>query len=245
MRILKLTLAYDGSRFVGWQRQAEGESIQGCVEEILARFEGGQIVVHGSGRTDAGVHALAQVASAEVTFAHDTGAVMRALNAQLPEAIRVLSVEDADADFHARFSARSKTYEYRIRHAPVADPFARAFEWHLGGRLDVGAMQRAADAVMGTHDFTAFRSVGTETATPVRTISLSEVAVDGPRLIYRVTGNGFLRHMVRTLVGTLVAVGRGWRPVEDMTALLQGAARGQAGATAPPHGLFLVRVDYD
>src|SRR6187549_562643 len=119
MRVLKFTLAYDGTRFVGWQRQAEGDSIQGLLEIALARFEGGPVTVHGAGRTDAGVHALGQVASVRVTCGHDTATLTRALNAQLPEDIRVLSVEDADAGFHARFSARSKTYRYMIRNAPI------------------------------------------------------------------------------------------------------------------------------
>jgi tRNA pseudouridine38-40 synthase len=244
-RTLKITLAYDGTRFVGWQRQAEGESIQGLLEDALARFEGAPVVAHGSGRTDAGVHALGQVASAQVTLTHDAAAVLRGLNAHLPQEIRVLAVEEAPADFHARFSARSKSYEYRIRHARVADPFERLYEWHVTGRLDTAAMRDAARLLVGTHDFAAFRSVGTDPPDTIRTLASSEVMVDGARVVYRTTGDGFLRHMVRAIVGTLVEVGRGWRSVDNMTHLLNGGVRGDAGATAPPHGLFLVRVDYD
>ena len=244
MRTLKLTIAYDGTRFVGWQRQAEGESIQGLLETALARFEGAPVVVHGAGRTDAGVHALGQVASLRVTCAHDVATLTRALNAQLPEDIRVLQVEDAAEDFHARFSARSKIYEYRMRHAPIADPFTRAYEWHVGTGLHVDAMRQAAAALVGTHDFASFRSVGTDTEGTIRTITRSEVIDDDALLRYVVEGNGFLRHMVRAIVGTLVEVGRGWRLPDDMEALLARGDRGAAGATGPPHGLFLVRVDY-
>jgi len=190
MRVLKLTLAYDGTRFVGWQRQAQGESIQGALEHALARFEGAPVTVHGAGRTDAGVHALGQVASARVTFTHDVATLTRALNAQLPEEIRVLRVEDAASDFHARFSARSKTYEYRMRHAAIADPFTRAYEWHVGQGLDVDVMRTAAAALVGTHDFAAFRSAGTETDGTIRTITRSCVIDEGPVLKYVVEGDG-------------------------------------------------------
>jgi tRNA pseudouridine38-40 synthase len=138
-RVLKFTLSYDGTRFVGWQRQREGESIQGLLEDTLATFEGAPVTVYGAGRTDAGVHALGQVASARVTFRHQASGLARALNAHLPPEIRVESVEDAPADFHARFSARSKTYRYQIRNAPVASPFDRSYVWHLPERLAIEA----------------------------------------------------------------------------------------------------------
>ena len=245
MRTLKLTLAYDGTRFVGWQRQAAGESIQGVLEEALARFEGAPVTVHGAGRTDAGVHALGQVASVRLTSAHDVETLTRALNAQLPEDLRVLDVVEVHADFHARFSARAKTYRYQIRNGAVASPFDRAYVWHLPERLDVAAMRAAAHVLVGRHDFAAFQSVGTSVPDSVRTITQSGLRVDGDLLLYEVTGDGFLRHMVRAIAGTLVEIGRGWRRPENMAALLQGGTRAQAGATAPPHGLFLVRVDYD
>lgn len=245
MRTLKITLSYDGTRFVGWQRQAEGESIQGLLEDALARFEGGPVVVHGAGRTDAGVHALGQVGSARVSFSHDPATLTRALNAHLPPDIRVVSVEDAAEGFHARFSAGGKTYRYRIRNTPVADPFDRAFSWHLPEPLSVDAMNRAAAALVGTHDFGAFRSVGGEPSTPVRTVTRSAWQQAGGLLTYEISGDGFLRHMVRAIVGTLVEIGRGWRQPEEVAALLARGSRADAGATAPPHGLFLVSVDYD
>jgi tRNA pseudouridine38-40 synthase len=244
-RTLKITLAYDGTRFVGWQRQAEGESIQGLLEDALAKFEGGPVTAHGAGRTDAGVHARGQVASAAVSFPHPVDTLVRALNAQLPEDIRVLEVADAPADFHARFSARSKAYRYQLRAGSVGDPFTRAFVWQLAERLDVAAMREAAAKLIGTHDFAAFQSVGTETSTTVRTITRSDIVLGGADMAYEIAGDGFLRHMVRAIVGTLVEIGRGWRPPASMAQLVDGGTRAEAGATAPPRGLCLVRVDYD
>ncbi len=263
-RTLKLTISYDGTRFVGWQRQAAGESIQGLLEDALARFEGAPVTVHGAGRTDAGVHALGQVASVQLTCAHPADALLRGLNASLPPEIRVTRVEDAAPDFQARFSARSKTYRYVIRNAPIVSPFERAYVWHVPEPLDVDAMREEAAALVGTHDFAAFASAGGETKDTTRTIIRSEVLMFDPNLeprtpnpqppttnhqpgllAYEVTGTGFLRHMVRALVGTLVEVGRGWRPAASMSSIVAGRERADAGATAPPHGLFLVRVDYD
>jgi tRNA pseudouridine38-40 synthase len=244
-RNLKITLAYDGTRFVGWQRQAEGESIQGLVEDAVARLEGKAITAHGAGRTDAGVHALAQVASVRVTFAHDAATVLRALNATLPPEIRVTAVEDAAPEFHARFDARAKCYRYQIANVPVASPFTRAYAWHVPEPLDRAAMSQGAAALVGTHDFAAFQSSGTEVHTTVRTLTRSTWLDESGLLVYEVTGDGFLRHMVRAIVGTLVEVGRGWRsPAQVPESLLAGGSRAQAGATAPPRGLLLARVEY-
>ena len=247
MRTLKLTLAYDGTPFVGWQRQAHGVSIQGLVEDALARFDGAPVTVHGAGRTDAGVHALGQVASARIAASHPPDVIARALNASLPPEVRVTSVEDAAEEFHARFSARAKTYRYVIRNGPMASPFERAYVWHIQDALNRDAMREAAAVLVGTHDFGAFRSVGGEVRTTIRTITESGFTrQDDPGLLaYEITGDGFLRHMVRALVGTLVAIGRGQRPASSMAALLAGANRAEAGPTAPPQGLFLVRVVYD
>jgi tRNA pseudouridine38-40 synthase len=256
MRTVKLTIAYDGTRFVGWQRQASGESVQGWLEQVLGRLEGEPVIVHGAGRTDAGVHALGQVASVSVRGTHDAATLLRALNAQLPPDIRVRKVEDVPDGFHARFSARRKTYRYLIRQAPFADPFERAFAWHVSGPLRLPDMIAAAAVLHGTHDFAAFRSTGTDVTTTVRTIYRSELRASAPQedqagnagvlLTYEVEGDGFLRHMVRTIVGTLVDVGQGRRSPASVTALLQpGSTRAQAAATAPAHGLYLVGVEYD
>lgn len=257
-RVIKLTVAYDGTDYVGWQRQAEGESIQGLLERGLSRLEGAPVAVHGAGRTDAGVHALGQVASAHISCRHEVQTLTRALNATLPEDVRVVQVEDVPVDFHARFNARAKTYRYQLRSGGIASPFERRYVWQVAGPLDVPAMQTAAGALVGTHDFAAFQSTGTHVPSSVRTITRSHLAASPrapahelfapcapPPLVYEVTGNGFLRHMVRAIVGTLVEVGRGRREAGSIPALLAGASRDAAGATAPPHGLFLVRVDYD
>ncbi len=253
-RNLKLTISYDGTRFVGWQRQAAGVSVQGLLEDALGRFEGAPVAVHGAGRTDAGVHALGQVASARMTSAHPLDSVARGLNACLPPDVRVIDIQEVAADFHARFSARSKTYRYRLQTSVVASPFERAYMWHVPVALDVAAMRVAARALVGTHDFAAFQSTGSETTGTVRTITesvIGEAVAEGwrdstaPFLVYEVSGDGFLRHMVRAIVGTLVEIGRGQRTEASIAALLEGGSRSQAGITAPPQGLFLVRVVYD
>src|SRR5918995_5675838 len=227
-RNLKLTLAYDGTRFVGWQKQASGESIQGLLEAALARLEGAPVTAHGAGRTDAGVHAEGQVASARVTFAHDAATVIRALNAVLPPDVRVIAVEDAAGDFHARFRARAKSYRYQLANVPVMSPFVRAYAWHVPERLDVAAMRNAAATLVGTHDFAAFQSTGSDVATTERTLTRSELVDRSGLLAYEVSGNGFLRHMVRAIVGTLVEIGRGGRPSNDVQALLAGGSRSEA-----------------
>jgi tRNA pseudouridine38-40 synthase len=245
VRTLKLTLAYDGTRLVGWQRQAEGVSAQGVLEDALSLVEGARVSIHGAGRTDAGVHAIGQVASVTVGCSHDTATLQRALNAQLPDDVRVLAIEEVPSDFHARFGARSKTYRYRIRNTPIADPFDRLYTWHVPERLDVDAMRRAAESLIGTHDFTAFQSTGSDTTSTIRTITRSEWQEASGALTYEIAGTGFLRRMVRAIVGTLVEVGRGWRQPASVAALLAGGSRSEAGPTAPAHGLFLVDVDYD
>ena len=246
MRTLKFVVQYDGTGLVGWQRQAGGTSVQGLLEDALAKIEGAQVAVYGAGRTDAGVHALAQVAHARVVSAHDPDTMVRAMNANLPETVRVLEVGVAADDFHARFSARSKTYEYRVWNAPVLPPFLRLYVWHVPQPLDVDAMNAAAAAIVGEHDFAAFQGVGTPVHSTVRRIASARWrgrAGDEP-LTFEVTGDGFLRHMVRALVGTMVEVGRGGRAPNDMARLIACRDRHEAGRTAPANGLFLTCVEY-
>lgn len=247
MPLFRITLAYDGAGFVGWQRQAAGVSIQGLLEDALGEIEGGAVSVVGAGRTDAGVHALGQVAAFTLTRDIDADVVVRALNAHLPEAVRVLAAEIAAADFHPQFAARSKTYRYRIWNGHAVSPFERAYVWHVPGPLDVEAMAAAARLFEGTHDFKGFQGSGSDVKTTVRTVHESAIgrSVIGDALIhYEIRGDGFLRHMVRTIAGTLVEVGRGRRSAESMRELIAAGDRSAVGQTAPPHGLFLVRVEY-
>jgi tRNA pseudouridine38-40 synthase len=241
---VKLRLSYDGTSFVGWQRQETGVSVQGCLEEALAKIEGRAVTVHGAGRTDSGVHALEQVASARIRSPIEDARLERALNANLPETIRILSVETVADDFHARFSATGKAYEYRIWNARVVPPFLRLYAWHVIEKLDVTAMNAAAPAIVGEHDFAAFRSARSLNHTTVRTITRATWRRDGDLLILDIAGTGFLRYMVRSLVGTMVEIGRGQRPPADVADLLAKPDRSAAGRTAPPHGLFLVTVQY-
>ena len=245
MPSFKITIAYDGRPFVGWQRPASGTSIQGLVEDALREFDEADVAVAGAGRTDAGVHALGQVAGFTLRRAASADVVMRALNARLPAEVRVVRAEAVAASFHARFDATSKTYRYRFATGGVLSPFERAYAWHVPGPLAVDAMAKAARFVEGHHDFAAFQTVGGASGPTDRVVTASAVVADADGLvIYEVTGNGFLRHMVRAIAGTLVDIGRGRRGPEWMRDVIASRERVQAGKTAPAHGLFLVRVGY-
>jgi tRNA pseudouridine38-40 synthase len=245
MPTFKITLAYDGTEFVGWQRQANGMSIQGLLERALGELDGRPVVVTGAGRTDAGVHALGQVAGFSLERTIEREAVVRALNARLPADVRVLSAAEVPPAFHARFDARAKTYRYRIWNADVMSPFERRYAWHVAGALDVESMDAAARLLEGHHDFAAFRAAGGATHTTDRTMTASRVDRRDRLVVYEITGDGFLRYMVRAIVGTLVEIGCGRRPAGWMGDVLGWRDRGRAGPTAPPEGLFLVRVDYE
>ena len=269
MRNLKLILSYDGSEFSGWQVQPGKATVQGTLASAIRRLSGENVLPQGSGRTDAGVHALAQVA----TFATDSPIPvenwLKALNDILPASIRVLEVSEAAADFHARKSARAKTYRYRIHRGAVCPPFLARYVWSYPYPLDEGAMMGAAGIVVGEHDFTSFAAVDPErvermmvapedeqgedvphqdasTAAPtnVREIFSSAWTRESDELVYSVRGNGFLHHMVRNLVGTFVLVGKGSVSLRDFERILAARERSAAGPTAPASGLYLVEVEY-
>ena len=250
MRNLKLTLSYDGSDFAGWQVQPGALTIQGTLASAIGRLTGEKVLPQGSGRTDAGVHALAQVATFCTESSVPTANFVKALNDLLPASVRVLDVEEAAHDFHARHSARGKTYRYRIYRAAICPPFLARYVWHYPYPLDEPAMIGAAEEVVGEHDFTSFAAVDSErgredeTISNVRRIFASAWERAGEELIYTIRGSGFLHHMVRNLVGTFVLVGKGTLKAEHITRILAARNRSAAGATAPASGLFLVSVDY-
>lgn len=245
MRSLKLTLAYDGTNYVGWQRQTNGVSIQQMVEEAFAPLVGGvPPTVAGASRTDAGVHAIGQVASVNVETDVSALAVRRALNVRLPADIRVLTVEDAAPGFHARFHAASKSYRYRMVTAQVLSPFDRLCVWHAPEPKRLDWMREAAAALVGRHDFASFQARGATVRDTVRTIQRLELVDAGDEIRIECDGDGFLRHMVRAIAGTLAEVGTGLRPPSSMAALLEARDRRAAGATAPACGLMLLGVRY-
>jgi tRNA pseudouridine38-40 synthase len=245
-RNIVLLLEYDGTRYHGWQRQPDTPTIQETVEEALGRLTGERLALIGSGRTDAGVHALGQVANFHTASAIPLQAFSLGLNALLPPDIAVLAAHEAPPEFHARKSARTKTYEYRILNRPQRSPLARHYGWWLSQPLDQAAMAEAALALPGEHDFSAFRASGSDNVNPVRRVLAADWR-EAPDawLHFTLTATGFLRGMVRSLVGTLVEVGRGKVPAARLGELLTSGARHLAGPTAPPQGLYLVEVVYE
>jgi tRNA pseudouridine38-40 synthase len=260
VRNLRLILSYDGADFAGWQVQPGRTTVQGTLASAIGRLSGENVLPQGSGRTDAGVHALAQVASFATASAIPAENWMRALNDILPASIRVLEVTEAGPEFHARKSAHAKTYRYRIYRGAVCPPFLARYVWHYPYPLDESAMVAADGVIVGEHDFTSFaaadaereeRMAASEDAgatdfpmTNVRTIHSSSWLREGDELIYTVRGSGFLRHMVRNLVGTFLLVGKGTVSREDLRRILDARERSAAGPTAPASGLYLVTVEY-
>jgi tRNA pseudouridine38-40 synthase len=251
MRNFKITLAYDGGDFHGWQVQPGRQTIQAALSDALRRITGETVLPQGSGRTDAGVHALAQVASCELASSIPAANLVVALNDILPPAIRVLQVGEALPDFHARKSARAKTYRYRVYRGDICPPWLARYVYHHPYPLEEKAMCAAAGGVIGEHDFTSFAAVDAEkreeegARSSLRTILVSQWQRADDELIYTVRGSGFLHHMVRNLVGMFLLVGKGSLQADDISRILQARNRSaNPGATAPASGLWLVAVEY-
>ena len=264
-RTLKLTIAYDGTNYAGWQRQINGLAIQQVLEEEIATIVGAHHPLNAAGRTDSGVHAAAQVASITIDHPIPCDELLRALNARLKAGdIRIRAIEEMPDRWDARIFAKSKTYRYAIWNGAIPSPFFRHVVWHVAQPLDLDRMVRATTALLGEQDFVAFQGRRSDVKTTVRRMLAAEMremnlhteqpielsplagALDGGGRLFRfeITGTGFLRHMVRTIVGTLADIGRGQLAVEDMTAIIAARDRRRAGHTAPPHGLMLWKVQY-
>ncbi|HEY6352807.1 MAG TPA: tRNA pseudouridine(38-40) synthase TruA [Candidatus Angelobacter sp.] len=249
-RNIKLTLTYDGYDFAGWQVQPDRPTIQGTLVSVIEQITGETTLPQGSGRTDAGVHALAQVATVAIQSPIPLLNFRKALNHVLPSAIRVLNAEEVSADFHARKSAHAKTYRYRIYRGEICSPFLARYVYHHPYPLDQEAIAKAADVVIGEHDFTSFAAVDLEArkenaeVNNIRTIYSSSWQCAGEELVYTVRGNGFLHHMVRNLVGTFLMIGKGGLTSKDLKRILDLRDRSAAAATAPASGLYLVSVEY-
>jgi len=248
MRNLKLVLSYDGTEFSGWQVQPGAATIQGALALAIGRVTGENILPQGSGRTDAGVHALGQVASFGTQSPIPPENLVIALNDILPGAIRVLEASEVPGEFHARKSARAKTYRYRMCRGAICSPFIARYVWHYPYPLDEDQMQEVAGMIVGEQDFTSFAAVdperGREEMSNVRQIFSSSWERQSDEFVYTVRGNGFLHHMVRNLVGTFVLAGKGALRASDLTRILEARLRAAAGATAPAGGLCLVNVEY-
>lgn len=247
MRRIKILVSYDGTDYHGWQVQPGLPTIQGVLEQVIAQIEGRSVQVAGSGRTDAGVHAIGQVAAFSIENPIPVDNLRRAVNRLLPRDIRVLSAEEAVLDFHPRFQAKRKTYEYRIFRGEICSPFERRYVCHHPFPLDVEQMIALAPLLEGEHDFSAFAAADERDEfelSKVRTIFCSRLTLDGDRLIYRVTGSGFLKHMVRNIVGALLEAGKGNVDPAGFLARLEPGCEIPAGPTAPARGLFLMSVEY-
>jgi tRNA pseudouridine38-40 synthase len=245
MRNLRMVVSYVGTRFAGWQVQPGRPTVQGVLEDRITRMLKEPVRIIGAGRTDAGVHARGQVANVPIASRIPPEGFRRGLNARLPLDIVVMHAEEATESFHARADARGKEYLYRITRIGVVSPFDAPFVAPVHARLDVEAMRQAAREFLGTHDFTSFCPADSEIEDKVRALSVSEVTESGAEVRYRVIGSGFLRHMVRTLAGTLLLVGRGRLDSASIPPILKARDRRRAGPVAPARGLILERVLYE
>jgi len=245
MKNFKITIEYDGSEYHGWQRQAASRTIQGEIEKALATMTENRISVTGSGRTDAGVHALNQTANFRCATMLPPEVFLKGLNSLLPNDIVITSCESAPDQFHARYDVKSKTYHYRILNRPLPAAICRQYAWHIRKKLDLNAMQDALSCIVGRHDFKAFEGSGSPRNDSIRSILAVDLfKTDNEYLVLTIEGEGFLRFMVRNIVGTIVDVGLGKISPDEFKQILVSKNRNLAGITAPAHGLFLVDVKY-
>jgi tRNA pseudouridine38-40 synthase len=241
----KLLIEYDGVPFQGWQTQADGPTVQGAIEAALLAFAGEAVTIQGAGRTDAGVHALGQVAHADLSRDFEPGTVRDALNAYLrPQPVAILSAEKVTDEFDARFSARKRHYLYRICNRRPDLTLERERAWRVGRPLDDRAMHEAAQRLLGKHDFTTFRSTDCQAKSPLKTLDRLDVTRDGDWVLVETAARSFLHNQVRSMVGSLVHVGEGKWSADDLSRALEARDRTACGQVAPPQGLYLTRVDY-
>jgi len=245
LRTIKLVIEYEGTHYLGWQVQPNGQTIQGVIQDCLKRLTGESSQLIGSGRTDAGVHALGQVAHFKTESRMDANTFQRALNSLLPKDIVIRRAEEVEAEFHARRSAKSKVYEYRILNRTTPPAIDRQYIWYIPQKLNLDEMKKATHSLVGEHDFSAFRSVGSSARSSVRNILQADwKRGKGGHLRFEIEATGFLKQMVRAIVGTLVEVGRGKISAQEFKRILDSKDRKEAGPTAPARGLFLKEVKY-
>ncbi|MGE5894305.1 MAG: tRNA pseudouridine(38-40) synthase TruA [bacterium] len=255
MKQIKLTIQYDGTEYAGWQVQPKERTIQGTIESFIKNLAPDHSSLIAAGRTDAGVHAIEQVACFKTSSHHEPGVFRKALNAQLPPDIRILDAEECNPSFHPRYDAKSKTYVYLIHQGETVSPFLYRYVWNVRYTLNVTAMKEAAHHLTGKHDFTSLQASGCAAKNPVREISFLDIrrmrslrflhfSLRGNFILFTVEANAFLRHMVRNIVGTLVDVGRGAMEAEEIKRVLSAKDRTLSGPTAPPGGLFLQKIAY-
>ena len=243
MRNLKITIQYNGSNYCGWQKQPDSLGIQGTIEKAIYDITKEEVKLTGSGRTDAGVHALGQVANFKLSSGIPADRLPNALNAKLPKDISIIECKEVDDEFHSRYSAKGKRYRYLIYNSPYRSPIYKDTSYHVRYDLDFDKMCKEAQSLIGTHDFKGFMSSGSSVVDTVRTIYSIDITKNDDLIVIEVEGNGFLYNMVRIIVGTLVDIGRG-RIKNNMSEIINSMSRSKTGHTAPAHGLFLKKVDY-
>ena len=244
MRRIKLTVAYDGTNYCGWQIQPNGITVEEVLNRALSRLTGEKLRVTGASRTDAGVHARGNIAVFDTASTIPAERFAYAVNPLLPEDIAVVNSEEVPQDWHPRYQNSVKTYGYRIVNREMPDPLRRNYTWHVSFPLDIDKMRTAAEYLKGEHDFRSFCSIHTGAATTVRTVYMLDIGKTGDEIVIRISGNGFLYNMVRIIAGTLTEVGRGFRTPENVKKILEAEEREKSGATAPPQGLTLISIEY-